>query len=206
MHYKIIMESAENKIIRRIRGRGRGSLVFMSDFADCGTPSAIKSAFRRLYTNGVLMRLSQGIYYYPQVDTTLGLGVLYPSIDEIAEAIAKRDHAKIVPTGAYALNRLGLSTQVPMNVVYITSGTPRKVKIGKNNGILFKHSSSGKLFSFQSHYLMLVAMAMKEIGSERITDEQMDIIKNNLYNVPSSEFSHDIKLMPIWIRQLLMKK
>lgn len=206
LHLYITMESTENKIVRRIRGRGRGSLVFMSDFADCGTPSSIKSAFHRLYANGNLLRLSQGIYYYPQVDTSLGLGVLYPSFDDIADAIAKRDHARIVPTGAYALNHLGLSTQVPMNVVYITSGAPRKVKIGENSGILFKHSSSGKLFSFQSQYLLLVVMAMKEIGQERITDEQIAILKNNLSNVPSSEFNHDIKLMPIWIRQILMKK
>lgn len=200
------MESTENKILRRIRGRGRGSVVFMSDFADCGTPSAIKSAFHRLYANETLLRLSQGIYYYPQIDNALGLGVLYPSIDNIAEAIAKRDHAKIIPTGAYALNRLGLSTQVPMNVVYVTSGTPRKVKMGEGKGILFKHSSSGKIFAFQSYYLMLVLMAMKEIGPNRITDEQIIIIKKNLANVPPSEFNHDVKLMPIWIRQILMKR
>ena len=53
------MESAENKIVRRIHGKGRGSVVFMSDFADCGTPSAIKSAFHRLYKSGELLRLSQ---------------------------------------------------------------------------------------------------------------------------------------------------
>lgn len=200
------MESAENKIVRRIHGKGRGSVVFMSDFADCGTPSAIKSAFHRLYKSGELLRLSQGTYYYPKSDDSLGLGVLYPSIDDIAEAIAKRDHAKIVPTGAYALNRLGLSTQVPMNVVYVTSGAPRKVKIGEGNGILFKHSSSGKLFSFQSHYLLLVLMAMKEIGPEQITSEQIEIIRKGLSRVPQSEFNHDIKLMPIWIRQILMKK
>ena len=200
------MESVENKILKRIRGKGRGSVIFMSDFADNGTPSAIKSAFHRLYSDGVLLRLSQGIYYYPKIDTELGLGVLYPSIDEIAEAIAKRDHAKIVPTGAYALNRLGLTTQVPMNIVYVTSGTPRKVKVGNGNGILFKHSSSGRLFAFQSNYLLLVVMAMKEIGPGQITEEQITMIKNNLSIIPQPEFNHDIKLMPIWIRQILMKR
>lgn len=120
------MESTENKILKRIRGRGRGPVVFMSDFADCGTPSAIKSAFHWNYTQGVLMCLSHGIYDYPQIDTALGLGLLYPSIDNIAVAIAKSDHAKIIPTDAYTLNKLGLSTQVPMNVVYVTSRTPER--------------------------------------------------------------------------------
>jgi hypothetical protein len=200
------MESIEKKILRRIRGRGSGSLVFMSDFANYGTPATIKTIFHHLYTDGVLMRLAQGIYYYPKKDTALGLGVIYPSIDDIATAIAKRDHARIVPTGAYALNRLGLSTQVPTNVVYVTTGTSRKVKVGDGNGILFKHSSSGKLFSFQSDLMMLAVMAMREIGQEQITDEQVGIIKGYLAGVPQSEYSHDVKLMPIWIRQILMKK
>ena len=200
------MESVEDKILRRIRGRGSGSVVFMSDFADYGSPAAIKSAFHRLYTSGVLLRLSQGSYYYPKKDSVLGIGVVYPSIDDIAEAIAKRDHAKIVPTGTYALNRLGLSTQMPMNIVYVTSGAPRRVKIGNGNGILFKHSSSGKIFSFQSKTMMLIVMAMKEIGQEQITDEQVDIIKKHLANVSPLDFIHDVKLMPIWIRQIIMKK
>ena len=152
------------------------------------------------------MRLAQGIYYYPKNDTALGLGVIYPSIDDIATAIAKRDHARIVPTGSYALNRLGLSTQVPTNVVYVTTGTSRKVKVGNGNGILFKHSSSGKLFAFQSDLMMLAVMAMREIGQEQITDEQVSIIMGHLADVPQSEYSHDVKLMPIWIRQILMKR
>ena len=59
-----------------------------------------------------------------KIDKVLGLGILYPTFEEIAAAIARRDKAKIVPTGIYALNQLGLSTQLPMNVVYLTEGSP----------------------------------------------------------------------------------
>ena len=64
-----------------------------------------------MYTDGMLVRLAHGIYYYPKEDKEYGLGIIYPSVEDIAQAIAKRDKAKIVPMGAYALNRLGLSTQ-----------------------------------------------------------------------------------------------
>ena len=63
-----------------------------------------------------------------QEDKEYGLGIIYPSVEYIAQAIAKRDKAKIVPMGAYALNRLGLSTQMPMNVVLLTNGAPRRIR------------------------------------------------------------------------------
>lgn len=66
-----------------------------------------------------------------------GLGVVYPSFEDVAQYIAKRDRARIVPTGSYALNVLGLSTQVPANVAYLTDGAPRKVKLLSGRGITF---------------------------------------------------------------------
>ena len=83
------------------------------------------------------------------------------SIEDIAQAIAKRDKANIVPMGAYALNRLGLSRQMPMNVVFLTNGAPRRIKIGNGRGILFKHSSSGKNFAYKSELMMLALVQGK---------------------------------------------
>lgn len=200
------MKSIENKIINSIRGRGRGSIVFQSDYADYGAPAAVKTAFHRLCLEGTLLRLAKGIYYYPKIDTELGLGMIYPSIDQIAEAISRRDHVKIVPTGAYALNRLGLSDQVPMNAVFVTNGAPRRIQVGGRNGILFRHSSSGKLFAFKSDIMMMIASAMKEIGKDAITDEQMAVIKDHLRFVSEKDYAHDIKLVPAWIRQILMTR
>ena len=199
-------QSAENKIERRLRGRGRGSIVFQQDYADCGTPSAIKSAFHRLYTDGVLVRLAHGIYYYPKEDKIFGLGIVYPSIEDIAQAIAKRDRAKIVPMGAYALHKLGLSTQIPMNVVFLTTGVPRRIKIGNGHGILFKHSSAGKNFAFKSGLMMLIVTAMRTIGEKNMTENDKSKIKEYLRNVNDAEFSHDIKLAPAWVRKILIKR
>lgn len=199
-------QSADNKILKRIRGKGRGSIMFQSDFADCGTPSAIKSAFHRLYTDNVVIRLAHGIYLYPKEDKELGLGVLYPSIDEIAAAIARRDKAKIVPMGAYALNRLGLSTQVPMNVVFLTTGAPRRINIGVGRGILFKHSSAGKNFAYRSELMMLIVTAMRAIGEGKLTDGETEKLKGMLGRITSSDFDHDIKLAPAWVRKILMSR
>ena len=76
--------------------------------------------------SGKIIRIARGIYCKPKVDTEFGFGILYPSVDEVAQAIAQRDKCRIVPTGDAALNKLGLSTQVPMNAAYYTDGTPRR--------------------------------------------------------------------------------
>lgn len=198
-------QSIENKILKRIRGGGRGKIAFQQEYGNLGTPSAIKSAFHRLYTDGVLTRLAHGIYYYPQEDNIFGLGTIYPSTEELAYSIAKRDKAKIVPVGAYALNKLGLSTQVPMNVVFLTTGAPRRIAIGNGRGILFKHSSAGKNFSYKSELMMLIVTAMRTIGEANLTEKEIDKLKSYLSNISQSEFDHDIKLAPAWVRKILIK-
>lgn len=123
------MQSIDSKIFTSIYKRGRGTIVFPLDYAGYGDSKAVQKAFERLTASKKLIRIARGIYYYPKIDKILGLGILYPTYEEIAAAIARRDKAKIVPTGIYALNRLGLSTQLPMNVVYLTDGSPRKVRL-----------------------------------------------------------------------------
>jgi predicted nucleotidyltransferase component of viral defense system len=97
---------------------------------------------QRTVSSGLLVRLANSIYLYPKKEKEL-YGVKIsgkPTLDEIARAIAKRDKARIVPTGVHALNLLNLSTQVPANVVYLTDGAARRVNIGNGKGILFKHT------------------------------------------------------------------
>ncbi len=54
---------------------------------------------------------------------------LGPDLDEIADALAQQTGSRIVPSGAVAANRLGLSPQVPANPVYLTDGRTRQVRL-----------------------------------------------------------------------------
>ena len=118
-------QSIENKILSAINRKKHGVILFASDFADLGERKAINKAFERIALSGKIIRLARGIYCKPKVDTEFGFGIVYPSVDEIAKAISQRDKCRIVPTGDAALNKLGLSTQVPLNAVYFTDGTSR---------------------------------------------------------------------------------
>ncbi len=111
---------------------------------------------------------------------------MLPSIEEIAVAIAKRDRAKIVPTGSYAMYKLGLTTQVPLNIVFYSDTSARKIKIGKQT-ITFKKASSKNL-AFVGEISTLAIQALRTIGKDQVTDEEIltySIMKfNNLYRPP----------------------
>ena len=125
-----------------------GTIFIPDDFTTCGTPDAVRSGLSRLCRNGKLFRFAKGIYYIPlydKWDSTLR----EPSLDAIALKIAQRDNARVIPTGAYALNKLGLSTQVPANIIYITDGSARQVKFGNGRSITFRHSNDLSNFAYQ---------------------------------------------------------
>jgi len=198
------MQSTHIQIEKAIKKKGRGKIFFANDFSMCGTHFAIRHALSRLCQAGLIKRLSSGIYLYPKIDNELGLGVLYPSLDTIAKKIAQKDKARIAPTGVYALNRLGLSTQVPANYVYLTDGSPRRIKIGKGKGILFKRTAPKNL-AFKSDLTMLVVFALKEIKKGKVTNEHISRLKYVLQTVPKEQIMQDIHLMPSWIKSLIMK-
>lgn len=200
------MQITINQIENKIKKSKRGKIFFLDDFADLGTPDAIKKSLQRLTNSGLLARLANGIYWYPKKEKELyGIKISgKPTLDEIAKAIAKRDKARIVPTGLHALNLLNLSTQVPVNVVYLTDGTTRKINIGNGKGILFKHTSEVKRLAYKSEYLMLIVSAIREIGKDNITNEQLTIIKGHFSNITKQEFETDIKLIPVWIRKIFL--
>lgn len=193
------MTSIEENIWTAIKAKGRGSIFFPSDFTSYGEVKAVGKSLERLTSKGNIVRLARGIYTYPKIDVVLGLGVLMPSIEQIAETIARRDKTRIVPTGIYAMNKLGISTQVPMNVVYLTDGAPRKVSLGNGRSIQFKYTTPKNL-SFTNPLAMLVTFALKEVGKDNITDDIAKQIKSVLLKEPKENVMADEALMPAWIR------
>ncbi|WP_342987161.1 DUF6088 family protein [Phocaeicola dorei] len=201
---KMSSQSIENKILSVINRKKHGSILFASDFADMGERKTINKVFERIALSGKIIRLARGIYCKPKIDTEFGFGIMYPSVDDVAQAIAQRDKCRIVPTGDAALNKLGLSTQVPMNAVYLTDGTPRRIKIYNGRGILFKHVVPKRL-DFKSELIMLITFALQRLGQGNVSEEQLDRVKHLLANEPKGRIVEDLKLIPGWIRSIILK-
>ena len=119
-------ESVDSKVLNRICSHVRGWVFTPDAFQDLGSRAAVDVALRRQKRAGTIRQLARGLYDYPANHPQLGL--LYPSADAVAKALAGRDALRLQPSGAYAANLLGLSEQVPMRVVFLTSyGEPRNV-------------------------------------------------------------------------------
>lgn len=158
-------------------------------------------ALERLVEREQLNRVARGIYCRLEKDPILGF--VKPDLDKIAQAIAKRDKARIVPTGALALNALGISTQVPMNLVYLTDGSARKIEIGKRK-ITFKKTSPKSLSTIGT-ISTLAIQALKEIGKDEITENDENLILKQLMEEEKFRLEHDIRFAPEWIRIILRK-
>lgn len=193
------MESIDDKIVIKIRKARRGSLFFTEDFLSFGTAKTVSKVLERLVVKNDISRVARGIYARPEIDPVIG--AITPGIEAIATAIAKRDKARIVPTGAYALNRMGLSTQVPLNVVYLTDGTSRKVKIGKRT-ITFKHASP-KNVSTIGEISTLAIQALRTIGKDKVAVEEIEKIQQYLKKEKPTHLQHDYRLAPEWIRKIM---
>ena len=197
----IMIQSVDDKIIAKINKAARGSLFFVDDFLSFGNAKSVSKALERLVLHNKLNRVARGIYARLAIDPILGS--LKPSTESIAEAIRRRDKARIVPTGSLALNALGLSTQVPVNVVYYTDGTARKIDLGKRT-IVFKKTSPKNLATI-GKISTLVIQALKEIGKDNITESEEKIILEHLKKEEPYRLEHDIKLAPEWVRIIMRK-
>lgn len=193
--------SVETQIEKVIKSKSKGSLFMPGDFLELGSSEAVRQALVRLTDKNKIARVAQGIYVRPKESEFIG--VLTPSIEEVAEAIIKRDKIRAIPTGSYALNVLGLTTQVPMNIVLLTDGSAREIKIGKHT-IKFKKTTPKNLMT-KGEISGLVIQALKEIGNGKVTAEEEKKIIGLLEKENLEYLRHDIQLAPVWIQQIMKK-
>jgi Family of unknown function (DUF6088) len=190
----------KSDIEQRINSSPRGKIHFTSDFTSTGNSVAVRQGLTRLVRENKLERLAHGIYLKPQIDAEIG--AIYPSVEEIAKEIARRDNIRITPSGAHALNRLRLSNQVPLKAVYMTNGTPRILKIGKRT-IEFQRKST-KIMDIKSDLLLLIVVALQELGKNNVSLETMlklrEIIEKNAQRDVVLKELHKV---PVWIATLI---
>lgn len=179
----------------------KGSIVFPSDFRGQGTDTAIKMALSRLSKGGKVKRLAHGIYYLPATD--LKFGELMPSAEAVANQLAEREKVRIRPTGVYALNKPGLSTQVPAKLVYITDGHPRKFRIGKAS-VQFKATTPKKM-ALSGKISSLLILALDELDLRHIDEKTTEKIRLLLQKEDKDMLIEDLRLASGKVYDYLIK-
>lgn len=194
-------ESINRQIELKVKRSKNGQIFLPSDFKDLGTSTAIRKALSRLVEQKILVRMGLGIYVTAVHDKVFG--VLLPSLEEIATSLAKKEHVKIMPTGQYALNKLGLSTQVPMKMVFLTNGTKKNIRIGKSS-IVFQPTTSKKLAMVGS-ISSLLFLGLEELDLNKLSVLEIEKIIDLLKNEDKKKLKHDLKLAPARISDFVIK-
>ena len=194
----------ENAVVQKIRGKivrsKFGEIFFVSSFPqyDVEYVTKLLAVFEK---EGLITRIAKGVYVKARKTR---FGILYPSVYELVTKIAKRDKAKVIPTGATAANRLGFSTQVPMNSIFLTTGAGRKLKLGSRT-VTLKHGAP-KNFAFRGRLMPELVQALRNIGEDNITNEDEIRIGQLLAETPETDtIEHDLLLAPVWMRQVIKK-
>jgi hypothetical protein len=194
-------ESVNSQIEAKVKRAKSGAIFLPSDFKDLGTSTAIRKALSRLVEQKVLVRMGQGIYATPIHDKVFG--DVLPSMEEIAVTLAKKDHVKIMPTGQYALNKIGLSTQVPMKMVYLTNGTKKNISLGKSS-IVFQPTTTKKLAMIGT-ITSLLFLGLEELDLDNLSESDINKIINLLKKEDEKKLKHDLKLAPARISDFVIK-
>lgn len=172
-----------------------GTPVAAKSLLHLANRAAVDQTLSRLASRGRLIRAARGIYVRP---ITSRFGMRAPSVEQVVEGIASQRGEVIVSSGAAAANALGLTTQVPIRSVYLTSGRSRVVQLGQQV-LELKHAPRWQLIAPQRQAGQVVR-ALAWLGPEH-AEESLRRLKKKL---PRSTFEELISVapqLPTWLAQ-----
>ena len=192
-------QSIDKHILSRVHGHGCGWVFTPGHLSDLGSRAAVESALRRQKQAGTIRQLARGLYDYPRIHPQLG--ALSPSDAAVAKALAGRDAIRLQPSGAYAANLLGLSTQVPAKVVFLTDGSSRTVQVGSRQ-IALKHTTPRQMAT-AGRISGIVIQALRWMGVRNVDDRTVAFLKRRLSDQDKQQLLKDIRYAPAWISDIL---
>lgn len=193
--------SLDSQLSRRVQRSASGTVFTPDAFAAMGSRAAIDKALQRMVKRGELRRLSRGLYDKPRHDELFG--TLWPSVDAVVKAVADKDRIRTQPAGAYAANLLGLSEQVPAQVVLLTDGISRTVQAGPMK-IVFKRTTPRQMAA-AGRLSGLLIQAFKSLGAAHITPARIEHLRQALPSAERAALVRDLALAAGWMRPLLLE-
>lgn len=194
------MLKTQEKIMERINSSSYGSFT-TSDFADIANYKSVSKSLELLEDKQILKKAKRGVYYKPIFNNAIKMECA-PNLDDVANAIARQYNWNIVPSGNYALNLIGISTQVPSKIVYCSSGPYREYEVGANK-LIFKHTTTKEITDLRLNNLIAI-QALKELGKDNISIDDMKLIDNFLSIEDKQEITQGIRITS-WIYDTLRR-
>ena len=195
------MDSVATSVLKRIRARGRGWVFTPRDFLVLGTRRAVDRALARLTQDKTIRRLTQGLYDYPRVHKKLG--ILAPNPEDVAAVLAGKTGSRVQVSGARAANLLGLTEQVPAQLVYLTDGPARRVKIGAQT-IQLKPARPSR-FPGAGTPAGLALQAIRAIGPNADRDKVVPQLSRALGARDRAQLAKLIQYAPAWSHEIIRR-
>lgn len=187
----------------QIQKMPRGKIFFIDDFIELGSPGAVRLSLMQLKKDGLIIRPARGIYCYPKISTEFP-GIITPTAESIAEALAARERVRIIPYGDQAAYKLGLTGLQISNLKYLTDGASRKINLTSDKKIYFNHTSEVKIFDFCNETMQMVSSAIRALEEENLDAEKRRKIHAHLRTVPEKDFIKDISIPPAWVGKIIL--
>lgn len=190
------------KIKERINKMNEGEIVMTSDFADLSSITTIRKCLGRCVDDGIIRRVFDGVYEKPKFSKLLN-EYLPTDPEKVAYALARSYHWTIAPCGDIALNKLGLTMQVPTVWSYVSDGPYRNYR-WNNIQLKFKHKANREI-SLLSEQTVLVVEAIRALGKERIDENVIAQLQKKLLQSDKEVILSEATTCSEWIYETIRK-
>lgn len=191
----------KKQILNRIKEK-KYSAFSCYDFTDLSSYKTISKCLERLEDSGEIKRIIQGVYCLNLFDVFLSLPIV-PSIHDVINCISRKHGWAVCPTGNTALNMLGLSTQVPANYEYLSTGPYKEYSI-YDMKVSLKRTMNREINNY-SYKTLLLIQCIKAIGKEYISDYEISFLKKVLTDSDKTIAMNETTLLQAWIRDAVTK-
>jgi hypothetical protein len=195
------MSAVAERIMKRVRGKGRGWVFTPRHFVDFGARGAVDVALSRLVQAGDIRRIGRGLYDYPRQHAKLG--DLSPDVAMLADALAAQTGDRLAPSGATAVNGFGLSTQVPARASFATSG-PTRIKKVAGRSLTLRHSRVPVLDK-ASDTANSAIQGLAHLGKGRIDDDVIARFATHIDDRDMKTLLNARAQMPGWLSDVVLK-
>ncbi|UKS53826.1 DUF6088 family protein [Mycoplasma feriruminatoris] len=185
-----------SQIQNRIDDFRPGKVFISQDFLDIASNETVRRTLNKLVEEDKIKRIMNGFYYNPSFSELIQEYEMF-TVNELAFSIARKYNWEIAPFGIACLNILGLSTQVPAKMAYVSNGKNKTFKVQQRE-IQFKKVNN-KEISNMSLKTKVVIQAIKEIGKDKLTKKDISIIRDNLSSNEKQNLLNESKRTTVWI-------
>lgn len=189
-------------IKKRINDADEGTIFLTSDFRDIASAATVRQYLGRQVQEKTIRRILDGVYEKP-VYSSLLHEYVPTDPEKVAYAIARGYRWTIAPSGDVALNKLGLSTQVPAVWVYVSSGPYRNFSWDSVT-ISFKHRTARQIIDM-SELSVMVTEAITTLGKNRIDDEVIQKLRSRLPQEKREQIMKEASDTSEWVYEVIRK-